>query len=99
MLVLSLGEIGTDLRARFYASAVREKAKKALEHNEQVVFDFDRVEEVTSSFADECFGKLVLDIRPEIISKSISYRNTSPYFKAIFQKALKERMLQLEESL
>lgn len=51
-------ELGNALVGRTHGELVRERIEQALESGETVVVDFDGVEFMSPSFADEVFGKL-----------------------------------------
>jgi len=55
------------------------------------IVDFANVRVVSSSFADECFGKLAVRLQPNF-SRHVSFRNMSATNQAIVEAAVAERL-------
>jgi hypothetical protein len=59
----------------------------------QVLFvDFENITVVSSSFADEVFGKLFVELGPMTFMQSIRLINVSPTVQALIDRAIKQRM-------
>ena len=58
----------------------------------QVVIDFDGVPVVSSSFADEAFGKLFLQLGPVQFMQRIKLNNMADTVEGIVNKAIAQRM-------
>lgn len=59
----------------------------------QILFvDFENITVVSSSFADEVFGKLFVELGPMNFMQSIRLINVSPTVKALIDRAMKQRM-------
>ena len=87
---------GNSLGTRFMAKDFRRKIENGLLNNEFITFDFSNVDVISHSFADECFGKLLLFTSlPELQSKT-TFKNTNPEVKKMIAFVLKERLLQTE---
>ncbi len=54
--------------------------------------DFGNITVVSSSFADEVFGKLFVDLGPMNFMQSIRLINVSPTVQALIDRAIKQRM-------
>ena len=76
--------LGTrDLGAKIRGSIIEKVAK-----NDKVFLDFDGVEVVTNSFADECFGKLRENITTEIFKSKIAFLNTNDFVQRVIISTL-----------
>lgn len=77
--------------------ALGEKARNALlpvmESNERVILDFDGVEVVSNSFADECLAKLLLVMPLEELKKRTTFRGLNDFARKNIALAFKRRML------
>jgi hypothetical protein len=60
--------------------------------NRQVVVDFDGVPLVSSSFADEVFGKLFVELGPLTFMQTFQFSNLHPIVKGLVDKAIAQRM-------
>ncbi|WP_353743394.1 STAS-like domain-containing protein [Flavobacterium sp. 38-13] len=56
--------------------------------NDKVFLDFEGVEVVTNSFADECFRKLREAIDNEVFRKKIAFINTNDFIQRVIISAL-----------
>jgi hypothetical protein len=73
---------------------VRNKLKNLigfLERN-KVVVDFTDIHLVSSSFADEVFGKLFLELGPVEFSTKLELKNIDPIVKLLVEKAIMQRV-------
>jgi len=84
--------IGKQLSTRKDGAVVREKIARGIEKNQWIVLDFDGVEVVSNSFADECFAKLMLDFDLPTVKAHTTFKNASPFIKAVIANAFKERL-------
>lgn len=60
----------------------------------RTIIDFKDIPLVSSSFADEIFGKMFLELGPMEFSKSIELRNLDPLVKNLIDRAVVQRMSQ-----
>jgi hypothetical protein len=59
----------------------------------QILFiDFENITVVSSSFADEVFGKLFVELGPMNFMQSIRFINISPTIQGLVDRAIKQRM-------
>lgn len=93
-MVITFAEIGTHLATRYMGALVREKVTAALQKGD-VTFDFNGVETVSDSFADECYGKLFSKFDQGVIVKRIHFKDASPFVKSIFEKTIKDEELEM----
>jgi len=73
---------------------VRNKLKNLIAFLEgnRVVVDFTDIHLVSSSFADEVFGKLFLELGPVEFSSKLELKNIDPTVKLLVEKAIMQRM-------
>lgn len=95
---INFGEIGTSLGTRFLGLDIRNKIEMSLRKNDFVTFDFSNVQFISHSFADECFGKLLIEWNLEELKKKSTFKNTNQLIKRTIAFTLKERLLQIEEA-
>jgi anti-sigma regulatory factor (Ser/Thr protein kinase) len=81
--------------ARNAGTPVRNKLKnliRFLEIDKKVVVDFRDIQLISSSFADEVFGKLFLELGPLEFSTKLELKNIDPIVKLLIEKAIVQRM-------
>lgn len=89
-----LKEESVSFGSRPAGTPVRKKLKNLvgfLEGN-RVVVDFSDIHLVSSSFADEVFGKLFLELGPVEFSTKLELKNIDPIVKLLVEKAIIQRM-------
>lgn len=91
-VVLRLAEFGKVLGSRRLGASVRTCIERALkEHPGKITLDLSDVIMVSSSFADECFGKLERTIGRDTLRSRTTLRNASGVVAAIIADALRRR--------
>lgn len=80
--------IGTSLGTRDLGSKTRDEIIEKINNNEKVFLDFEGVDVVTNSFADECFRKLREKISTEIFKSKITFLNTNDFVQRVIISAL-----------
>jgi hypothetical protein len=95
MLTIELKNLGSFLHTRFDAATIREKIVTAWKSGESLVLDFDKVEMISPSFADECFGKLVneLNLSAGEVEETLKFKNLSPIISMRIRSAFVERTM------
>lgn len=93
---INFSQLGTHLGTRFLGETMRKDIELALREKEFVTFDFSGVEFISHSFADECFGKLLLSMKIEELKRKTTFKDANTLVKRTIAFALKERLLQLE---
>ena len=63
---------------------------------ERVVLDFEGVDVITNSFADEVFGHLVLDMGMDELRARTTFRGVQPFFAQVVRTAMDSRESQRE---
>jgi hypothetical protein len=89
---INFSHIGKQLSTRVAGAAMRKEIITRIEQNEKVVFNFLNVEMVSNSFADECFAKLILDFDLPIVKEHTTFKNASPFIRAVIANSFKERL-------
>ncbi|MFB2120823.1 STAS-like domain-containing protein [Parapedobacter sp. 2B3] len=84
--------LGKQLSTRIDGAVVREKIAKGIEEDKLIVLDFDGVDVVSNSFADECFAKLMLDFDLPTVKAHTTFKNATPFIKAVIANSFKERL-------
>jgi hypothetical protein len=93
---INFSSLGTHLGTRFLGETMRKDIELALKEKEFVTFDFSGVEFISHSFADECFGKLLLSMKIDELKRKTTFKDANTLVKRTIAFALKERLLQLE---
>lgn len=95
-MTINFSQIGTHLGTRFLGESTRKDIELALKKDEFATFDFSGVEFISHSFADECFGKLLLSMKIEELKSKTTFKDANTLVKRTIAFALKERLLQME---
>lgn len=103
--MVHFGKEVTDMLIRFenYVSLLmsREGGKKAKEDfipllqlatpTNPLIFDFEGVTSISSSFADEFFGKLIKDMGFENFKSITTFRNLTPFVSNVIKNSIYHR--------
>ena len=84
--------IGIHLATRVHGEEIRNQIIEDMKVHDVIVFDFEGVETVSNSFADECFAKLTLTIPMEEIKAKTTFINAIPFIKAVIAYSFKARL-------
>lgn len=85
--------IGEDLGTRILGEKVRNMLLPMIQNNEMVVLDFEGVNIVSNSFADECLAKLLIVMPLEELKKRTTFRGLNDFARKNIAVAFKRRML------
>lgn len=85
---IQFSEIGTSLGSRDLGAKIRVSIQQEIEKNDKVFLDFQGVDVVTNSFANECFGKLRETISTEIFRNKVAFINTTDFIQRVIISAL-----------
>ncbi len=88
---IHFGEINNSLGTRVLGQKLRTKIEQSLSNGDFVIFNFEGVNSVSHSFADECFGKLLISWNLEDLKSKSTFRNTNDLIKKTVAFTLKER--------
>jgi anti-sigma regulatory factor (Ser/Thr protein kinase)/anti-anti-sigma regulatory factor len=95
-VVFDLTKESDGFGSRAAGEPVRRKLQAVVKMSEpaRVVIDLDKVLLVSSSYADEVFGKLFVELGPIQFNKRIEIRNVDELVQALIDKAIFQRMQQ-----
>lgn len=85
--------IGENLGTRVLGEKVRNILLPMILGNEKVVLDFEGVNVVSNSFADECLAKLLLSMPLEELKRRTTFRGVNNFVRKNIAVAFKRRML------
>ncbi len=80
-----------DVNSRRSGARVRRQIENLLAEEDHVVIDFDGVDVISSSFADEVFGRLFLELGPVTFASRIPLRNTNETVRGLIDRAIVQR--------
>lgn len=92
-IILRMREQASSFGSRVAGAAVRTKLRNLVELSNQsrIIIDFSELPLVSSSFADEVFGKLFLELGAVRFMKAIEFREVSPIVRQIIDRAIAQR--------
>lgn len=85
---IKFGEIGGSLGTRNLGAKIRGTILEKIETNEMVYLDFDEVNVVTNSFANECFGKLLDSMSVSDFKTKIAFLNANDFIQKVIISAI-----------
>ncbi len=91
-MLIHFKDIGSSLGTRQLGAEIRNQIENRFDFSDRIIMDFSGVDVISNSFADECFGKLFLTHNLDFIRNHISFKNTTPFVKAVISKSLNQRM-------
>ena len=95
MVTFRFAKYGTILVSRALGAQVREELLAELAKGEKVALDFEGIEMVGNSFADECLGKLLLDIPLDDLRQITTFKNLTGTSRVSVSAALRRRYYSL----
>jgi hypothetical protein len=98
IVVIKFSEINTSLGTRKLGNNIREQVIMGIGNkpDEKVIFDFEDIEVISHSFADECFGKLVEIFGLEKTKQHTTFKNTNNIVSMVIKQAIQERLSNVE---
>ena len=96
MKIFKFNQFGSNLGTRMLGADVREKLVPLLNVKEKVVLDFEGVDVVSNSFADECLAKLLLTMSLDELKQCTTFRGLNDFARKNIALAFKRRMLVAE---
>jgi hypothetical protein len=81
-------EISPSLGTRDLGAKIRENIVQKINTNDKVYLDFEGVDVVTNSFANECFSKLKDTVTLEVFKSKIAFLNTNDFVQRVIISAL-----------
>ena len=91
-MLIKFKEIGSSFGTRTLGKKIREKEVKSFNASEKVIFDFEDVELISNSFADECFGKLIEEFGLEFTKNMTTFKNANNLVALVLKKAINDRI-------
>lgn len=87
-MIVEFGKHGKSLGTRLDGKRIRTDTLQAINEGSFVVFDFNGVDVMSSSFADECIGKLIPELGIEKLKSKTTFQNVNPTVRLVIQKVL-----------
>lgn len=97
-MIIAFNKFGSSVGTRAIGQEVRTGIETAIREGQQIIFDFAGVEVVSNSFADECFGKLLLTFDLDTIRRHTTFKNTTPFVRDVVRFSLNQRLGHLAHS-
>ena len=85
-------KFGEHLGTRQLGERVREQLWPLIQGDEKVCLDFEGVDVVSNSFADECIAKLLLTMPLDELKQHTTFRGLNDFARKNIALALKRRM-------
>ena len=85
-------EIGENLGTRILGEKVRNQLLPLIMENDKVILDFEGVNVVSNSFADECLAKLLLSMSFEELKRKTTFVSVNDFAKKNIAIAFRRRM-------
>lgn len=92
---INFGHINSSLGTRVLGQKMRLEIEESLNNGVFVIFNFEGVNTISHSFADECFGKLLLSWSIDDLKAKSTFQNTNPLIKKTVAFTLKERAAEM----
>ena len=70
---------------------IRDRIEGLLKMCSPIILDFEGVGVISSSFADEVFGRLFVDMGPRSFMKNLEIRNADPTVEVLIDRAIMQR--------
>ena len=93
MTTFKFNEIGVNLGTRMLGAEVQKQLLPLIQGDEKVILDFEGVDVVSNSFADECLAKLLLIMPLEELKRRTTFRGLNDLARKNIALAFKRRML------
>lgn len=92
-IVFRIKDEATSVGSRIAGTPVRAKILNLirLSSANQIIVDFDEIHMISSSFADEVFGKMFVTLGPLDFSTKFHFKNTDPIVRKLIDKAIVQR--------
>jgi len=92
MIILQFIKYGEYLGTRQLGESVSEQLWPLIQGNEKVCLDFEGVDVVSNSFADECIAKLLLLMSLDELKQRTTFRGLNDFARKNIALALKRRL-------
>ncbi|MBC7641476.1 MAG: STAS-like domain-containing protein [Flavobacterium sp.] len=81
-------EINPSLGTRDLGAKIRLDIIEQLNTNDKVYLDFEGVDVVTNSFANECFSKLKDSVSLDVFKSKVAFLNTNDFVQRVIISAM-----------
>lgn len=85
-------EFNSSLGTRRLGNSIRQSIITNMGNEEKIIFDFENVELISNSFADECFGKLIDEFGLQHVKGKTTFVNTNGLVSLVLRKAISDRL-------
>lgn len=92
MRIFRFRDFGEYLGTRQLGEKVRNQLWPLIQGEEKVCLDFEGVDVVSNSFADECIAKMLLSISLDELKQRTTFRGLNDFARKNIALALKRRM-------
>ena len=96
MVTFKFNQYGEYLGTRQLGASVREQLLPLINGEEKVVLDFEGVDVVSNSFADECLAKLLLIMSLDDLKQRTTFQGLNDFARKNIALAFKRRMYALQ---
>jgi len=93
MTTFKFNEIGVNLGTRMLGAEVQKQLLPLIQGDEKVILDFEGVDVVSNSFADECLAKLLLIMPLDELKRRTTFRGLNDFARKNIALAFKRRLL------
>jgi hypothetical protein len=98
MVTFKFNQFGEYLGTRMLGVSVREQLLPLINSGEKVVLDFEGVDVVSNSFADECLAKLLLTMSLDDLKQRTTFRGLNDFAKKNIALAFKRRLYAMQST-
>ena len=92
-MLIKFCEFGQSLGTRNLGNTIRKNIESNISIGNEVIFDLKNVDLLSNSFADECFGKLILKFDIKEIKSKTKFINVNNINRTIILKAINDRIV------
>lgn len=99
-MVIKMNEFGTSLVTRVSGRrAYDEIMASTSDLSRKTTFDFEGVESITNSFADEVFGRIALERGFSEMRENTAFINIRPFWARVVRNAINNRAEEFEAAI
>ncbi|NPD83109.1 STAS-like domain-containing protein [Prevotella sp. PINT] len=95
MTTFNFNRFGKNLGTRQLGEQVRNELLQTINSNDMTILDFEGVNIVANSFADECIGKLLLHMSLNELKSRTTFRSVNDTARVCIATAIKRRNMML----
>lgn len=90
--IINFKDYGSHLSTRDLGQVVRKKILDDWTNCSKIIFNFEKVDVVTNSFADECFAKILDEKGLEVMVSKTTFINVNDFVNSSIILALKRKI-------